>query len=102
MHLVQILLPLYRTDGAPQPRALFAAVRDELVERFGGLTAYNRAPAHGVWSEEPGRVEHDEIVVYEVMVETLDRSWWAGYRAGLEQRFAQEELVIRSQQVERL
>jgi hypothetical protein len=36
------------------------------------------------------------------MTETLDRDWWAGYRRELEQRFAQEELVIRSQEVERL
>jgi hypothetical protein len=36
------------------------------------------------------------------MTETLDRDWWAAYRRGLEQRFAQEELVIRSQEVERL
>jgi hypothetical protein len=102
MHLVQLLLPLYRQDGAPQPRALFAAVREELVERFGGLTAYNRAPAHGLWSEDEGRVEHDEIVVYEVMVPTLDRAWWAAYRAGLEERFAQKEMVVRAQSVEPL
>jgi hypothetical protein len=36
------------------------------------------------------------------MTDTLDRGWWASFRRTLERRFAQEELVIRSQQVERL
>ena len=49
MYLIQILLPLYRNDGQALPRALFRQVRDELIERFGGLTAYTRAPASGYW-----------------------------------------------------
>ena len=36
------------------------------------------------------------------MTDTLDRAWWRDYRRTLERRFAQEELVIRSQAVERL
>lgn len=102
MHLVQILLPLYRQDGTPQPRELFAQVRRELVERFGGLTAYSRAPAHGLWAEDEDRVAHDEIVVHEVMVPALDRAWWAAYRHRLEERFGQQELVVRAQPVETL
>ncbi|MDB5752065.1 MAG: hypothetical protein JWP65_2486 [Ramlibacter sp.] len=101
MHLVQILLPLRDNAGDPLPHALFAAVRQELVERFGGMTAYTRAPASGVW-DDGGDVERDDIVVYEVMADALDRGWWAGYRAGLEQRFAQEDIVVRAQAIERL
>ena len=101
MHLVQLLLPLLRNDGARQPQALFAEVRQELVDRFGGLTAYNRAPAQGLWNDQGG-VERDEIVVYEVMVDDLDRAWWAAYRAGLAQRFGQKELVVRAQPVQLL
>lgn len=101
MHLVQLLLPLYDNGGAPFPAASFAALRAELTERFGGLTAYSRAPAVGVW-EDAGERRRDDIVVYEVMVERLDREWWAGLRARLEHEFAQEELVVRAQAVERL
>ena len=96
MHLVQLLLPLYDNEGQALPKSLFARVRDELVERFGGLTAYSRAPAKGLW-EDAGGVEHDDIVVYEVMVEQLDRAWWAGYRQQLTDRFGQKELVVRAQ-----
>lgn len=101
MHLVQILLPLAAADGARLPQALFAAVRQELVDRFGGLTAYTRAPAKGLW-EDDGGVERDDIVVYEVMVQELDRDWWAGYRAQLCSRFRQRELVVRAQLLELL
>ena len=103
MHLVQLLLPLYGQDGARLPGELFAAVREELVDRFGGLTAYSRAPASGLWAEGEGEaVEHDDIVVYEVMVDALDRDWWRHYREDLTARFRQKELVVRAQRIEAL
>ena len=102
IHLVQLLLPLYDNGGRAFPGEHYAAVRDELTERFGGLTAYTRAPAQGLWQEASGPTRRDDIVVYEVMTDTLDREWWRAYRRTLERRFAQEELVIRSQAVERL
>jgi hypothetical protein len=102
MHLIQILLPLYDNDGQPQPRALFDAVRAELTEQFGGLTAYTRAPAEGLWEEGPAPVRRDEIVLLEVMVDSLDRPWWRRYRHSLEQRFRQEQVVVRAQQIELL
>ena len=100
--LVQLLLPLYDNTGDPFPPAHYAAVRTELTDRFGGLTAYTRAPAQGLWSEPDGSPKRDDIVVYEVMADSLDREWWSEFRRLLERRFAQDELVIRSQIVERL
>jgi crotonobetainyl-CoA:carnitine CoA-transferase CaiB-like acyl-CoA transferase len=102
MHLVQLLLPLYDNDGRPFPASEYASVRAGLTDRFGGLTAYTRAPAEGVWSEGGGRATRDDIVVYEVMVDQLDRGWWSRFRADLERRFAQDELVARAVLVERL
>jgi hypothetical protein len=102
MHLVQLLLPLTDNDGHPFPGAHFDAVRDELTARFGGLTAYTRAPAVGLWGEGGGAPARDDIVVYEVMVEALDRGWWSELRGRLERRFAQEAIVIRAHAVERL
>jgi hypothetical protein len=100
-HLVTLLLPLYDNAGAPFPPELFAQVRTELTERFGGLTAFSRAPAEGVWKDE-GRTTRDEVIVLEVMAETLDRDWWGGYRAELERRFQQDAIVMRAQAYEAL
>ncbi len=61
MHLVQLLLPVFDNDGLHQPLALFRTVSDELTERFGGLTAFTRAPAEGRWQGESSGTTHDEI-----------------------------------------
>jgi hypothetical protein len=102
MHLVQILLPIYDNDGHHFPATHYASVRSELADRFGGLTAYTRAPAEGLWAEAGKPPAHDDIVVYEVMVDDLDRAWWREFRRTLERRFAQDELVVRAEVVERL
>ena len=96
MHLVQLLLPLYAADGQRQPRSQFQRVHQELVDRFGGLTAYSRAPAEGLWDEGGDRVVRDDIVVCEVMVDDLDAGWWGAYRQDQERRFAQQEIVVRA------
>jgi hypothetical protein len=99
MHLVPILLPLWSNSGKQFSKDLFDQVREELVERFSGLTAYTRAPASGLWQESGGKTVHDDNVIYEVMVETLDRDWWADYRSRLEKRFRQEQLIVRAHRI---
>lgn len=96
MQLVQLLLPLYDNTGAQFPKHLYLQVRNELIERFGGLTAYTQAPANGLWQESGEDLVRDDLVTYEVMVEELDPAWWHQYRAMLEIRFRQEQLVIRA------
>jgi hypothetical protein len=102
MHLVQLLLPLKDQDGKPFPRSQYRKIREVLTERFGGLTAYTRAPAEGLWDVGDDEVLLDDIVIYEVMVADLDREWWRQYRTGLEEEFDQDELVVRAQEIERL
>ena len=102
MNLVQLLLPTYDEEGKRFPSELYTEVERELTERFGGLTAYVRAPAKGLWKERPGETRRDDILVYEVMVESLDAAWWAQYRASLERRFRQDEMVVRAQAMTRL
>ena len=103
MSLVQLLLPLYDARGERFPQDRYHSVALELTRRFGGLTAYVRAPAAGLWQESPdGETRRDDIVVYEVMVDSLDAEWWAGYRRELERRFDQDELVVRAQDIRRL
>jgi hypothetical protein len=102
MHLVEILLPVRDAEGRPFPRAHYDDLAHGLIERFGGLTAHSRAPAAGLWKEDSGATQRDDIVVYEVMVETLDPAWWAALRGDLEAKFRQDEVVIRSHEIRRL
>jgi hypothetical protein len=97
MHLVQVLLPVYDNQGQHLAAELHHAVRDELAERFGGLTAYTRAPAEGLWKESAAQTSRDDIVVYEVMTAKLDADWWSNYRRDLEGRFRQQQVIVRAQ-----
>lgn len=102
MYLVQLLLPIHDQQGQAYPRELYDELVGRLTERFGGVTAYSRAPATGLWEAGSGETVRDLVVVYEVMAEQLDADWWGGLRARLEAEFAQEELVIRAQEIRRL
>jgi hypothetical protein len=102
MYLIQLLLPLYDNNKQPFSHEEFDYVRDELAKRFGGVTAFRRSPAEGVWREGEGGVSRDEVVIFEVMAEQLDRQWWSRYREELEKRFRQERIIIRATQVEQL
>jgi hypothetical protein len=102
MYLVQILLPLYADSGERLPKDRYAQVRRELTARYGGATAFLRSPAQGTWKDDDGKVERDEVVMCEVMVESLEREWWAQYRSTLEARFEQRELIIRALKMERI
>ncbi len=98
VHLIQALLPLTDNDGRRFPGNAYAPVRTRLIDRFGGLTVYARAPAEGLWADgEPAEAAtRDEIVIFEVMAETLDEAWWTGFRRELEADFRQEKIVIRT------
>ena len=102
MYLIQLLLPLYDNDGRLFAREPFDRVRDELAGRFGGVTAFRLSPAEGLWKEEEGEVTRDRLITYEVMANDLDRAWWSRYRTELEERFRQEEILIRATEVEKL
>lgn len=98
MHLIEILLPLNDNNGRPFDAAKYAAIRQQLIERFGGLTAFTRSPAQGI-ATDAGKTVHDDIVVFEVMTEELDVSWWRSYRRQLEREFRQDAIVARASAV---
>ena len=102
MHLVQILVPLRDNDGNPFPRAWLDALRGELTERFGGVTAHLRAPAAGAWKDDEGGLSRDDVVIVEVVVEDLERQWWAAFGKRLAVQYRQEEMMIRAIACERL
>ena len=101
-HLIQILLPLRTPGGAEVPAAAFAEVRVELTQRFGGVTAYSRSPATGLWKRTEAEVERDQVIMIEVVVEMFDRDWWSQYRDVLAQRFEQDEIHARAIAIERI
>ena len=102
MHLVQILLPLFDNAGTAFPAQKFRDVTRALTERFGGVTAYTRAPAEGRWRDDDEGEQRDEIVIVDTMVESLDREWWGSYRKELEKDFRQNEIVLRAMPIEKL
>lgn len=94
--LVQMLLPV------ADRRATYDSIARELTERFGGATAYTRAPAAGLWKSPSQRTERDDIIVVEVMVDRLDRKWWGAFRRRLEKRLRQKEIVVRAHEIRTL
>lgn len=102
MYLIQLLLPLADNEGHPFGPVPFEAVKEELTDRFGGVTAHVQAPAHGAWVDDEGERAEDRIVIFEVMTARLDRAWWARYRATLEARFRQDEVMVRAVRAARL
>jgi hypothetical protein len=102
MHLVELLLPLRRSDGAPVAQETLQQITAELRERFGGFTAHLRAPAVGVWQAPEGHADRDEIVIVEVMAHTFDEAWWKAFRERLEDLLDQRELLIRAHPVVRV
>ncbi len=102
MHLVQIFLPIHDNAQEPFPREELRRVRQELTERFGGLTVYTRAPAEGLWKLNENHTSRDDIVIFEVMALELDVTWWREYRHELEKRFRQDVIMVRAQQTQLL
>ena len=101
-HCVELFLPLRKAGGEPIALDVYQALEDELTQRFGGVTAFSRAPARGRWTASGGRPTTDDIVIYEVMVRELDQQWWAQLRERLESELEQEEVLVRAHPIVRL
>jgi hypothetical protein len=102
MYIIQLLLPLYSNDGEQLPKSLFKMVSTQLTDKFGGLTSFVRSPAIGLWKENEEKTVRDDIVIYEVMTDSLDISWWQTYRKQLCTLFRQEEMIIRASSIQLL
>src|ERR671913_666074 len=96
VYLVQLLLPVYDNDKRAFPRAYFDQVRQDLTHRFGGVTAFVRSPAVGLWKDDEQDITRDDVVMFEVMADHLDEGWWKRYRQKLEQTFRQENILVRA------
>ena len=72
-----------------------------MTERFGGVTAFIRSPAVGLWKES-AEVNRDEVVMFEVLADELDEKWWSSYRDKLQKMFRQDEVLIWASRITRL
>ncbi|HMJ26645.1 MAG TPA: hypothetical protein VK475_12480 [Pyrinomonadaceae bacterium] len=102
MHLIQLLLPLHDNNKDDFPAAYFEKLRQDLTDRFGGVTAFVRTPAVGLWKEANDDVSRDEVILFEVMSPALDTLWWRDYRTELQEKFRQEEVLVWASTVTRL
>lgn len=102
MFLIQLLLPIRLPDPAVSATTALADTRRELTQKFNGSTAYVRSPAKGLWTAPDGEVEQDEVVMVEVVAETLDRAWWRSYADLLATRFQQQVIHVRVLPIELL
>ena len=97
--LIQLYVPLKNNSGQPFPRSQFEKIQQELTEHFGGSTAYTRTPADGLWQTGDRGCKHDDIAIFEVLTESLDKQWWEQYRQLLENDLSQESIQIIAQEV---
>jgi hypothetical protein len=102
MHLIQLLIPLHDNHKQPFPTAYFSKVREDLTNCFGGVTAFVRSPALGLWKEDSDQINRDEVIMFEVLTEQLDRNWWADYRKQLQEKFRQEEVLVWASSITKL
>jgi hypothetical protein len=102
MYIIQLLLPLYTNHKEALPQSTFKKISTELTEKFGGLTSFVRSPAVGLWKETEDKTVQDDIVIYEVMTDTLDVAWWQSYRKQLCILLQQDELIIRASSIQLL
>ena len=94
MQLVQIFLPLYDNNKQLFAKSLYDDLRNKLKDRFGGITFYRNTPAEGLWKDEAGKTNYDELIIAEVMVKDLDKEWWKQFKRNLTQIFRQDEILI--------
>lgn len=94
MQIVEVFLPLDTGSGIPIEPEIIEGIVGGLADRFGGATAFTRAPADGLWKQGT-TMQKDRILIIEVMVSELEEGWWRKYRAKLEREFEQGEVLIR-------
>jgi hypothetical protein len=96
VYLVQMLFPLYDNRGRRLPKKLFDQTARTLAKAHGGVTAYTRSPAVGLWNSRGSGLKKDEIVIYEVVTTALHAPLWERRRKMWEATFRQDSLLIRA------
>lgn len=95
MKLIQVFVPLTDNAGNRFPESYFAGLKSAFSEKYGGVTVYKQTPVEGFWKETEATTEKDVLVIFEVLTDTLDTSYWKDLKTQLETTFRQKDLLIR-------
>jgi inorganic pyrophosphatase len=92
--LIEIFLPVKQDaqDGATP--AYLQALQKRYTQKFGGVTIYDRSPATGLWQPEES-VCRDTIIIYEVITDHFDLSYWQEEKLHLQKDLEQSQILIR-------
>ena len=96
MFLIELFVPLAKPQGGSIDQAVFDRIKQQLAERFGGVTAFVQAPAEGVWKSPSEETIEDRVAILQVMMKEIDVNWWREFRTTLEQELDQDEILVRS------
>jgi hypothetical protein len=96
-YLVEVYLPVIEETSR-----CITEIEARLTDKFGGITMHVNSPAKGLWKNHEDHLEHDEVIVVEVMADDIDRDWWSAFRAELETLLRQDEIVVRATEIIRL
>jgi hypothetical protein len=100
MYLIELFLLLYANNGEAFSKDAYLSIGKDMTKKFGGMTAFTRAPAKGFWQKSKEELVKDDIIIFEVMTKKLDKEWWSNYKILLEKTFSQDDIIIRVQQIE--
>lgn len=98
MQEYDLYLPTTDNEGAKIPEAEMEAIKQQLVEAFGGYTHLNYR-FEGAW-KMGGVVMRDAVTVLRVLDDGSTRFDWPAYRRKLEVELQQESVLIVRREVE--
>jgi inorganic pyrophosphatase len=93
--LIQLFLPVESNDGKPFPKQYFDRVKESLIKKFNGVSMFVNSPVNGMWEDQDKDIQKDKLVVYEVMADMIELSYWEKYKKDLEKQFKQDVIVVR-------
>jgi hypothetical protein len=100
MRELEIYLPTMTNRGTPIAPAEIERIKETLVQAFGGYTHLNQR-FQGAW-RMGGVVLHDEVTIVRVLDDGTAPFDIAAFKASLEARLDQEEILIIARNVHRL
>lgn len=89
-----LYIPLKYNDGRKIEQDKLYRTKEELVQKFGGLTVFPPAGgAEGYWLHD-GELVEDSIFIFRIVVSFDADPWITDYKSTLMSRFEQDEIFI--------
>lgn len=95
MHLMQIFVPTADHEGTKFPSHYYVELKQDLADRFGGITIYGRSPVIGIWKPDENSSESDDLIIFEVLTKEPDLTYFSSLKHRLEHAFKQDEILMR-------